>query len=60
MSELDGVLRKTHEVHCIACERPYLGLSGYRRSAEQELRADGWKKLKGHWTCWACVMRTKP
>jgi hypothetical protein len=55
MSEYDGVLHKTWEVHCRACERPALGLRGEKPSVMSELRGDGWRTRRGLWICPACA-----
>ncbi|AFU87557.1 hypothetical protein CcrKarma_gp040 [Caulobacter virus Karma] len=50
----DGVLIKTWEVHCRACQEPYLGIRGDMSQAQAELRKMGWRTRGGRWVCAVC------
>lgn len=54
---MDGILRKTWEVHCFSCERPELGIPGEKPTAPAELRRLGWSTRQGAWICPSCVIK---
>ncbi len=52
---MNGELQPTYEVHCAACEQPYLGLGQARSQAVSVLKRDGWRVLNKLWHCEDCA-----
>lgn len=60
MGELDGVLRRQYEVHCLKCEAAALGLGSNYRDAGAELRLHwGWSLVRNRWFCDDCTAWAK-
>ncbi|AFU86524.1 hypothetical protein D869_gp042 [Caulobacter phage CcrRogue] len=51
----DGILIKTWEVHCRACQQPNLGIRGDNTAAQVQLRKEGWRIRGERWVCGDCV-----
>lgn len=51
----DGVIANVCECHCVKCERASLGLRWPQSEAAIQLKREGWRRIKGMWTCFACI-----